>query len=88
MYIRTIVVNELIFVLFSKSAIEKYPMEIKKRLCDGTDNWCQFRNSKGYHGIMKNLGRINFLAFENCCEIQMHYLSKDIIGQTIIDVCD
>ncbi|MCI6088182.1 MAG: hypothetical protein PUG52_01320 [Absicoccus porci] len=30
MYIRTIVVNELIFVLFSKSAIEKYPMEIKK----------------------------------------------------------
>lgn len=33
---------------------------------------------KGYRGIMKNLGRINFLAFENCWEIQMHYLSKDI----------
>ena len=33
---------------------------------------------KGYRGIMKNLGRINFLAFENCCEIQMRYLRKDI----------
>ena len=33
---------------------------------------------KGYRGIMKNLGRINFLAFENCCEIQMRYLRKEI----------